>query len=93
MSLLSRMRDHNRKTAVRLHNQTRLSLSILAPVFISVGVLGHFGFGETRVMGEPVAGQERLLADLFFLVLGLLFAVARLTVFRHRRENRERVAA
>jgi hypothetical protein len=86
MSVLSRFRDHNRRTAVRIHNQTRVSLSILAPAFIAAAILGAVGGGETRANGEPVVGSARLVVAVVLFALGSAMGFARRTVFRHRRE-------
>ncbi len=82
MSLLSRMRDHNRRTGVRVYNQLRLSLAMISPGFVALGALGLLGFGETRVSDQLVEGTSRVVTGLVFIVLGLIIGVLRLTVFR-----------
>jgi hypothetical protein len=88
MSLLSQMRDLNRHSGARAYNQARLSFLILSPVFIAFGILGLLGIGETRVIGNPVVGWDRLAGNLFFLGLGVALGIARFTLFRHRREHK-----
>lgn len=66
---------------VRAYNRMRLSLSILSPAFLIGGLIGLLGVGETWVNAERVTGSSRALADATFLCLGLVFAIARVTVF------------
>lgn len=87
MSLLSWMRDHNRRTGVRVYNQTRRGLAIASSAFVVLAVLSLFGVGEVRVNGQGAVGSARVVAAVIFLALGLALGVARLTVFRHRREQ------
>ena len=77
------MRSHNRKTAVRVYNQLRFSLTIGSPAFFAAGVLALLGFTQTRVSGEPVDGGGRIAAGLVFLVIAVVLGTLRVTIFRH----------
>ena len=84
MGFLSRIRQYN---TVRVYNDMRRSLAVLSVGFIVGGIVGLLGFGETRSIGQPVEGTERLIVLLFFIALGVLLGLLRLTMFRNRRAS------
>ncbi len=70
------------RTHPTVFNQTRFSLSVLGPVLIIFGIMGLMGYGETKVNNEIVYGTDRILADSFATICGVIMVVFRLTVFK-----------
>ena len=85
IALFSNERNDPSRRTLRVYSQTRLSLAVISPGFVTAGVLGLLGFGQVRVNGQVAEGDLRVLSEFFFIVLGILFGVLRLTLFRSPR--------
>ncbi|KKD59176.1 hypothetical protein RN22_17425 [Grimontia sp. AD028] len=72
--------------AAKVYNQLRLSISIMGPCFLSVGLYTFFN-PESEVVrnGEVLNGSERIESSVFFIAMGTAFILARLFIFRYRR--------
>ncbi len=77
VSLLERMRRHDRRIGRRLYRQWRIGLTIGAPLFIALGLLELAGL--TNAGTDPVSRSG---SRIDFIILGALMAAVRLTWFR-----------
>ena len=86
------MTKRSRGTQAMVWNWMRVSLMVLAPGFVLAGALGILGFGQLRSAGRIVTDpDERLIAGIIFIVLGVLMGILRFTLLRRRRNAADAV--
>ena len=72
-------------SGTRTHNQIRLSLTFIGPVFIAIGILGFLGFGEILSNNKIVDFQDRANSYAIFIAIGVVAQISRLTIFKEKR--------
>ena len=85
MNIMDRIIDAHGKSGVRAYNQLRFSLSIIGPVFISIGIIGLLGHGTLLANGEITFGSNRTISCAIFVALGIISQTLRLTIFKKKR--------
>ena len=79
------MKGRSESTRSRVRRCTRISLAVLSPGVHRCGALGILEYGGLRSAGQVVTDPaERVLAGIFFIILGVLTGLVRFDLLRRR---------
>jgi hypothetical protein len=85
MGLIGKIIEAQGRSGVRTYNQLRFTLTILAPVFVFLGIAGFFGLGRVHVNWKIVTGIGTIIFCIFGILLGVFLGYLWLTIFREKR--------
>ena len=87
MAFIQRIRSG--PLVVRIYNRSRLVLAIIGPLFMLAGIADLFGIGTITLNGRVLLGIERVIHDILFILLGIIFISLRFTLFREKQQCEE----
>ena len=90
MSFIAKIRKQDRRFGIRLYNQWRICITVLAPLFLVGGVAGIFSAVDMFAERESSVSPEQIISSAVAILAGLAFAYLRLTVFREKRAHEQK---
>ena len=85
MEIMDKIIEAHGRSGVKTYNQLRFSLTLIGPVFITLGIFGLVGIGEILSNGIDVKGIAREISYAIFLAIGIISLILRLSLFNKKR--------